>query len=222
MTRGDVRRLLVAVIPAAVPLSMATVFAGLRRYVTAAPTAYNIGFAVYWLGWCLVVPLWLLGPRTAARLLTSGRRLSSVHIVLLAAPVVGAVVTQLIPLRKAVDGPTAAVMAGTAIINAVGEELLWRAVFMREGHGRPSMMAWSLIGFSGWHFAPQIVLPSRLGRGRFVAGSALVGIASTLAASKAGGLRQVVVAHAMTDMCGVTAARFRLDRHGQPDFANRL
>jgi hypothetical protein len=111
MTRPRVRHVVVAVIPATVPLTMAMVFAVLRRYVTA-PTAYNMGFAIYWFGWCLAVPLWLLGPRNAARLLTTGRRLPRSHVALLAMPVAGAIGTQLIPRRSEVDRPTAAIMVG--------------------------------------------------------------------------------------------------------------
>lgn len=202
----------VMVIPVAVPLTMAAVFACLRR-LTTARNAYNVGFGVYWLGWCLAVSMWLLGPRSAIRLLATGRSLPREYLVLLTVPVAGAVGTQLIPRRGEVDVPTAAIMVGTAIINAVGEELLWRGVFMRELDGQPRLtMLWSLIGFSVWHFAPQIVLPSPLGQWRFVAGSAVVGSASAMSAWKSGGLRQVVVAHALTDACGITAARFRLGR----------
>jgi membrane protease YdiL (CAAX protease family) len=64
-------------------------------------------------------------------------------------------------------------MVGTAVINAIGEELLWRGLFMRELADRPRLARlWSLIGFSAWHLAPQLILPSALGRERFVAGSA--------------------------------------------------
>lgn len=212
MIRHRARHVVAAMIPVAVPSTMAAVFGGLRRCMSS-PAAYNSGFAIYWLGWCLAVPLWLLGPREAVRLLATGRPLPRSLLLPLALPVTGAVATQLIPHRREVDVPTAAIMAGTAAVNAVGEELLWRAVFMREFDRHPSLaMLWSLIGFSAWHFAPQIILPSRLGRGRFVAGSAVVGIASTVTVWNSGGLRQVVVAHAVTDLCGVTAARFRLGR----------
>jgi hypothetical protein len=207
-----VRRAVVRIIPVAVPVTMAAVFTGLRRHTTVR-TAYNVGFFVYWVGWCLTVPLWLLGPRNAARLLIAGQRLPRHQVALLAVPVAGAIFTQLVPHRREIDASTAATMVGSAVINAVGEELLWRGVFVVERERRPSLaMAWSLIGFSVWHFAPQLILPSRLGRGRFVAGSALVGFASTMAAWKSGGLRQVIVAHAIADACGVTAARFRLGR----------
>ncbi len=206
------RSAIVTIIPVAVPSTMAAVFTALARRMPER-TAYNVGFAVYWIAWCLAVPMWLLGARHAVRLLTAGRRLPRDHLLLLALPAAGAVVTQLIPHRRAIDTATALVMVGSATINAAGEELLWRGVFMRELEDRPRMaQTLSLIGFSIWHFAPQLVLPSALGRGRFVAGSAVVGSAMTAAAWKAGGLRQVVIAHAIVDACGVTAARFRLGR----------
>ena len=52
---------MVVLIPAVVPVSMSVVFAGLRGRLTAR-TAYNVGFAVYWVGWCAAVSLWILGP----------------------------------------------------------------------------------------------------------------------------------------------------------------
>lgn len=211
MAECGARRAMVTAIPVAVPLTMSAVFAGLRHHL-GARTAYNAGFLVYWLGWCGAVPLWLLGPRKAARLLSTGRQLPRSQVALLAVPVAGALFTQLVPHRREVDVPIAATMVGTAVVNAVGEELLWRGVFGLERGRRPVLMAWSLIGFSLWHLAPQLILPSQLGRDRFVAGSALVGLVSTLVAQRSGGLRQVIVAHAMTDACGVTAARFRLGR----------
>jgi predicted cobalt transporter CbtA len=61
----------------------------------------------------------------------------------------------------------AAVMIGSAAVNAVGEELLWRGVFLHQFPGdvvRGSL--WPLAAFSIWHLAPQIVLPSRMGRWR--------------------------------------------------------
>ena len=72
-------------------------------------------------------------------------------------------------------------MVASALVNAVAEELLWRGLFIQElAAYRRLAMVWSLIGFSSWHLAPQLVLPSAMGRWRFVAGSAVVGMASTL------------------------------------------
>lgn len=56
-------------------------------------------------------------------------------------------------------------MAGTAAVNAVGEELLWRGVFPAQFPGDVVRGAvWPLTGFTVWHFAPQLVLPSSRGR----------------------------------------------------------
>jgi len=138
---------------------MSCVFVGLRRRLTAR-NACNMGFAIYWIGWCLAVPLWVLGPRTTARLLTAGRRPSAGDFMLLALPVAGAVSTRLVPRVRDIDAATGAAMVASALVNAVGEELLWRGVFMEELADRRRLaMVWSVIGFSAWHLAPQLVLP---------------------------------------------------------------
>jgi hypothetical protein len=49
------RRRAALIAPGAVPLSMAAVFAVLRR-VPAPRAAYNVGFGIYWAGWCLAFP----------------------------------------------------------------------------------------------------------------------------------------------------------------------
>ena len=69
-------------------------------------------FAVYWMGWCGAVPLWVLGPRRAVRVLTGGRRPSALDAVLLALPVAGGS-GRLVPNRRRIDQPLAAVMVGT-------------------------------------------------------------------------------------------------------------
>jgi predicted cobalt transporter CbtA len=69
------------------------------------------------------------------------------------------------------------------VLNALGEELLWRGVFV-ETFPRDLVRGalWPLAGFAVWHLAPQSILPSALGRCRFVLGAALVGSASTFSA----------------------------------------
>lgn len=136
--------------------------------------------------------------------------LSALDAAMLGVPLAGAVGTQLIPRRREIDPATALIMVITGAINAAGEELLWRGVFMKTVSTRLVPTLWSLLGFSAWHLAPQRILPSPLGRWRFIAGSAAVGLVSTVAARRSGGLRYVVVAHALTDACGVAAARYRL------------
>ena len=198
--------------PIAVPVTMAAVFAVLRRRLPPRP-AYIAGFLLYWAGWCIGFPLWVLGPRGVAGVLRAGRRPGPIDVALLAFPVVGAVGAELLPHRGLVDRQVAAVMAGTAAVNAVGEELLWRGVFLAQFPGDVARGAlWPLAGFTVWHLAPQLILPSARGRGGFLLGAAVVGAASTAVTWRTAGLRAVLVPHVLTDACGVRAARFWLGR----------
>ncbi|MGY1781954.1 CPBP family intramembrane glutamic endopeptidase [Geodermatophilus sp. SYSU D01036] len=191
---------------------MAATFAVLRRRLPPRP-AYVVGFALYWAGWCLGFPLWVLRPRGVARVLRAGRRPGAGDVALLAFPVAGAVGTALLPHRRLVDREVAAVMAGTAVVNAVGEELLWRGVFLAQFPGDVARGAlWPLAGFTVWHLAPQLILPSSRGRARFLLGAAVVGAASTTVAWRTGGVRAVLLPHVLTDACGVRVARFWLGR----------
>ena len=198
--------------PIAVPVSMWAVFGALSRRLPPR-AAYNVGFVAYWAGWCVGFPLWVLGPRRAGRVLAAGRRPSAAELALLTLPVAGAAATQLLPMRRQVDPGVAAVMVGTAVVNAVGEELLWRGVYLEElGDDVVRGAVWPLVGFAAWHLAPQRILPAAVGRWNFAAGAALVGAASTRSAWRERGLRTALLAHVLTDACGVTAARFRLGR----------
>jgi membrane protease YdiL (CAAX protease family) len=191
---------------------MTATFEALGRHYSPR-TAYNLGFALYWSVWCLGFPTCVLGPKGIRRLLVTGDRPSTGDLALLAFPVLGAAVTQLLPNRHRITPELALVMVSSATVNALGEELLWRGVFLEEFENDVIFGAvWPLVGFAIWHLAPQRILPAAIGRWKFVAGSAVVGMVSTITAWRSRGLRNVLIAHAATDACGVTAARFRLGR----------
>lgn len=191
---------------------MGGVFEALRARHDAS-TAYDIGFAGYWVGCCLGFPLAVLGRRRVLRVLTFGNMPDRTGRLALLVPVAGAIATGLWPHRRKIDPAVAVVMIVSAALNAVGEELLWRGVFLEEFPDDTLRGGvWPLVGFALWHLAPQVVLPSRHGRWRFVLASAAVGTISTVAARRGKGLRWAVASHVLTDACGVTAARFRLGR----------
>jgi hypothetical protein len=207
----------VPAVPVLVPLSMWALFGALAR-VMPPRRAYNAGFAAYWLLWCYGFPIWVVGPRRAAVLLLAGRHPSGSERVMLALPVAGAVATALVPEVGRIDRPVAAVMVSTATVNAVGEELLWRGLFLdRYPDDRVRGALWPLVGFSLWHLAPQSILPSHRGRWPFVVGAAVVGAVSAVTSARCGGLRPAMLAHIATDACGAQAALFRLGRRpGRP------
>src|SRR3954469_13676386 len=212
MNSTDVRRRATLAAPVAVPLTMTAVFALLRRRLSPRG-AYAAGFAVYWAGWCAAFPLWVLRPRGVVRVLRGGRRPIPVDVALLTVPVIGAVGAELLPHRGLVDRRVAAVMIGAATVNAVGEELLWRGTFLDQFPDDIVAGAlWPLAGFTMWHLAAQVILPSSRGRAAFLLGAAVVGAACTAVAWRTGGLRNVLLPHVLTDACGVRAARFWLGR----------
>ncbi|HEY9471521.1 MAG TPA: CPBP family intramembrane glutamic endopeptidase [Propionibacteriaceae bacterium] len=133
-----------------------------------------------------------------------GQRPAASETLLLLLPVAGAASTELLPNRKKIDMPVALVMAATGVINGTGEELLWRGLFLELFPNDPLRgLLWPLVGFSLWHLAPQMILPSRLGRWPFLLGAALVGSASAFSAWRSGGLKNCLAPHVTTDSCGV-------------------
>jgi hypothetical protein len=81
------RRALLAA-PILVPVSMAGAFAVLDRLL-GPRRGYHAGFALYWAGWCLAFPRWVVGPRRLVGLLREGARPSPADLALLALPVAG-------------------------------------------------------------------------------------------------------------------------------------
>jgi membrane protease YdiL (CAAX protease family) len=73
---------------------------------------------------------------------------------LLASPVAGTVGVQLVSRIRDIDAATGAAMAASVLVNAVGEELFWRGVFMQELADRRRLaMVWPVIGFAARHLA---------------------------------------------------------------------
>lgn len=93
---------------------MSVLVAALGRRTTPAQ-AYNTGFAVYWTGWCLAFPLWVLGPQRAVGVLRRGRALTAGEAAVALVPVAGGAVTELWPQRRRIDVAAGAVMIGTAV-----------------------------------------------------------------------------------------------------------
>jgi Type II CAAX prenyl endopeptidase Rce1-like len=125
---------------------------------------------------------------------------SPADLALLAVPVAGAAATELAPNRQAIDPKAAAVMVATAAVNALGEELLWRGSYLDWFPDDPWRgAAWPWIGFTVWHLAPQVILPSRRGRVKFLVGAGLVGAAPARVARTTRSLRWTLLAHVLTD-----------------------
>jgi hypothetical protein len=212
-------RALTLAIPLVVPAGMRTLFPMLARRL-GDRRGYLAGFAVYWAG-CYLVPVALVGPRRIWPLLREppdplpGPRWLAALALLV--PPLGAAGTELLPALRGADPALVATAGATAAVNATGEELLWRGVFVVTFPDDPVRgWLWPAIGFTMWHLAPASVRPPRQGR-LFLAGSALIGAGFGWVAWRTRSLRLTLPAHLVTDASGLPAARFWLGRQSRPN-----
>jgi hypothetical protein len=133
-------------------------------------------------------------------------------ILALLIPPLGAVGTELLPALGDADPALVATAGAVAAVNATGEELLWRGLFVAAFPDDPVRgWLWPAIGFTAWHLAPASVRPPRRGK-LFLAGSALIGGGFGWVAWRTRSLRLTLPAHVVTDASGLSAARFWLGR----------
>ena len=93
---------------------------------------YFGGFLFYWVFWCLLVPLWVLGgPRRLPELFreTKPGELRQADLLFLAAPpLVGYLFAFPRALRRS-NLPIILTSAAIAVVNATAEEILWRGTY---------------------------------------------------------------------------------------------
>jgi hypothetical protein len=212
--RPRTARALTLAIPLVVPVGMRLLFPLLARRL-GARRGYLAGFAVYWAG-CYLVPLVLLGHRRVRALLLEPAgplpRPGWLGAMALVVPPLGAVGTELLPALRRADPALVATAGVVAAVNATGEELLWRGLFVAAfPEDAVRGWLWPAVGFTVWHLAPASVRPPRQGR-VFLAGSALIGAGFGWVAWRTRSLRWTLPAHVVTDASGLSAARFWLDR----------
>jgi hypothetical protein len=208
-------RTLVTGIPLVVPLGMRALFPALARRL-GQRRGHLTGFALYWTA-CYLLPLGLLGrDRVTALLRQPGHPLPSPRWLAAAAllvPPLGAVGTELAPELRKADPALLATAASVAAINATGEELLWRGLFVAAF---PDDLVrgwlWPAVGFTIWHLAPLSVLPSRRGTLGFLVPTALIGVGYGWVAWRTRSLRWTLPPHIATDASGLRIAGFWLGR----------
>ena len=160
----------------------------------------------YWLGWCLLFPLVILGPHALVRLFQSGSSPFGQPwwfgaFCLLAPPLVafGAIFPKV--LRHATR-TTLLVSALLALVNGPLEELLWRGAYLTLF---PGQLWWGLlyptIGFALWHFVLQSLVPYRGPGGRvaLVVEVGFLGLLWAWVANNTGVILWTALAHVLID-----------------------
>ena len=165
----------------------------------------------YW-ALCAAVPLALAGPRRLAELLRSPQpslpQPRWLAVTALVVPPAGAVATELAPQLRQGTRRSLAAAVTVGVTNAVAEELLWRALPVAMFPEDP-LRGWiaPAAGFTIWHLAPLSVRPHPRGRYPILAGAAMIGAGAGWITWSTRSLRDVLVSHALTDVCGLRAAQ---------------
>jgi hypothetical protein len=203
------RPVVVIALPAVLIATMYALFRG----ATAAlgfPLGYAASFAVYWIGWCVAVPVAILGPRRVRDLFRerpSGPPPRRVRFqAALWWPLIAPLVFAFIPRVASVSASVLFVSVGLGIVTGVAEEILWRGLYMAVfpksvwlNSFYPSLM------FGIWHLCPLSVLPSRYpgGIASFAFYSVALGLSYSYSARLSRSIRWCSVSHAVHDALGL-------------------
>jgi membrane protease YdiL (CAAX protease family) len=203
-----------AVLIATPPLLLATTWMAfqLAAALLGQGTGYLAGFLFYWIVWCGLLPLAILGPRRVAALFRSTTRPFGdqpwLGVVILGAPLA---LGFSYAFPRALPHATAAIIALSlliAIVNATAEEILWRGTYaavFRDSR----LWGWlyPTLGFAVWHFAPQSVFPNPApgGSTALVVVAGIVGLGWGWLARRTNTIRWTVLAHVAFDFSGLGA-----------------
>jgi hypothetical protein len=209
----DGRRAVALALPVAVPLAMVATF-HVTRDRLGDHWGYVAGFGAYW-ATCAGLSVALLGRSRMRHLFRDVRprlgRPAALGLALLAWPAAGAITTRFIPEMGGATPAMLVTILGVAVANAVLEEILWRGVYITLWPGNRWLgWLWPAVGFAAWHFAPQVIHPSSMGSGVFVAASFFLGLTWGWVAFRTGTLRLVSISHVLTDGSGVRSALYFL------------
>jgi membrane protease YdiL (CAAX protease family) len=177
---------------------------------------YFLGFATYWLGWCFAFPLWLVGRRGVLWMFRRPEprfgKPAWLGVASLSLPLVLAYSTVFPRVWAQANWRIVLNSLAISIVNAIGEEVLWRGAYTRAFRGRHWLgLAWPAIGFGVWHYAPLAVRPNRRpgGNHAFVVVALVLGFVWGRLAERSGSIRLTAVAHVLFDFAGLGALAYQ-------------
>jgi uncharacterized protein len=173
---------------------------------------YLSAFAIYWIGWCALFPLWAVGWGGIRAMFGPARprfgQPAWLGILALGMPLVlGYAVAFPRALADATPGVVLASL-GIACVNATGEEILWRGLYRWMFPGRTWLgLVWPTIGFGAWHLAPQSVRVNTMpgGAWSFVLVAGIFGLGWAWLVQRSGSIRWTTAAHILFDFAGLGA-----------------
>jgi membrane protease YdiL (CAAX protease family) len=201
-------RTLVLIIPVLLTLSCGFVFWLCGLYFSK-PAAHLSGFLFYWIFWCILVPLELIGWEEIKALFSLYKSYFNVAIVAcLLVPLVlgyGYVFPQVTAKASLLIVIASLLMA---VVNATLEEVLWRGVYIKcFNDNKTFAILYSSAGFAVWHYCPQIIYSNQHagGANSFVVFAFVLGLLYAFAAYKQKTIFWVTISHILFDFSGLGA-----------------
>jgi len=163
---------------------------------------YILGFIFYWIVWCFLVPILMLGASSTASLFQEKHRLFQRSNLLPAALLVVILVITVVmyPPSRLASASTGLLLIAipVAVINGIAEEVLWRGVYVSMyPNSIPLAVMYPSLGFALWHIAPQLVLPAESGIWSLVISTFFLGISYGWIAFRTRSVRWPVIAHSI-------------------------
>ena len=196
------------------PVLIASMY-GAFRYLTAVfgfPAGYLTAFALYWVGWCLIVPAAILRRDRLLSLFSRSpvrfTQLSAITQLLLWWPIAFPLTYSFVPRIASTPVVIVATSVLLGIIIGVTEEMLWRGVYVTLFPDRLWLnTVYPSITFGLWHLCPLSVLSSRYPGGTmsFAAYSIALGLSYAYYARSTGSIRWCTVSHCVHDALGLGA-----------------
>jgi len=197
---------------AAPPVLVLTMY-GAFRGLTARfgfPIGYLIAFALYWVVWCVALPIAALGWRGVLELFRSVdprlSRLSRGTRLLLWWPIAFPLAFSFLPRIMAASVSILLVSAALGVIIGVTEELLWRGVYVTLFADNLWLSTiYPSLAFGLWHLCPLSALSSRYPGGTvaFAAYSIALGLSYAHYARRTQSIKWCTASHCIHDMLGL-------------------
>ena len=174
------------------------------------PLGYLVAFSLYWVVWCLALPIAVLGPRRVVALFQPGdSRFAQLGIriqSILWWPIVFPLSFAFLPRIAAASISVVLASVAVGVIIGVTEELLWRGVYVTLFADNILLNTiYPSVAFGLWHLCPLSALPSRYPGGAvsFAAYSIALGLSYAHYARRTRSILWCTVSHCIHDSLGL-------------------
>jgi membrane protease YdiL (CAAX protease family) len=168
---------------------------------------YFTGFLFYWVIWCTIVPLLLVGPGAIIKFFKPSATFDYKIIFCL---ITLLVFVYAYAFPKAIKQANLLIIICSflmAYVNATLEEVLWRSTYLQTFSNEWISIGYASLGFAVWHYAPQIILANRNpgGAHSFVLFALLLGLCYAYVAYRQQSIFWTTISHTLLDFAGLGA-----------------